>query len=238
MHTVYKITNLVNGKIYIGVHAVIDVNNDDGYMGSGLRIKRAIKKYGREAFKKEILVSFEDGEAAYLAESMVVDEAFIARDDTYNMRCGGRGGSLGIGEKNPQYGMRGEKCPNYGKKASEETRKKLSDATSGEKNPMYGKTGTNSPNYGKPRSEETKKKISASNIGKTFTEETRQKMSDSKNGKKNPMYGRKLSETHKQKLLDSNIGKIRSKETRQKISCAKKESYHIKKETQLTLTGE
>lgn len=48
---IYKTTNLINGKIYIGQ----DKNNNPHYFGSGKKIKRAIKKYGKQNFKKEIL---------------------------------------------------------------------------------------------------------------------------------------------------------------------------------------
>lgn len=48
---IYKTTNLVNGKIYIG----LDTKLKDTYLGSGLYIGRAIKKYGRENFKREII---------------------------------------------------------------------------------------------------------------------------------------------------------------------------------------
>ena len=53
MYTVYKTVNLVNGKYYIGVHKTD--NPYDDYIGSGKLIKRAIKKYGKDSFHKEII---------------------------------------------------------------------------------------------------------------------------------------------------------------------------------------
>lgn len=52
-HIVYLTTNLVNNKIYIGVHSTYDLNDD--YLGSGFALKKAINKYGKEKFKREIL---------------------------------------------------------------------------------------------------------------------------------------------------------------------------------------
>lgn len=90
MNYLYKITNTVNDKIYIGIHKTEDIN--DGYMGSGKVIKAAIKKYGLENFSKEILEFFDTYEAALEREKEIVTDEFLLREDVYNLRRGGTGG--------------------------------------------------------------------------------------------------------------------------------------------------
>lgn len=181
IYIVYKITNLINEKIYIGVHKILNISVDDGYMGSGTAIRDAIKKYGSENFKKEIIEIFNDKESAYSMEAELVNEEFILRKDTYNMKPGGFGG-FRAGIYSPWFGkhhtketkqkmsnaLSGENNPNFGKKLSDESRKKLSDARSGNKHPQYGI----------PLSEEHKTKIS-----------------ESMSGNRNPMYG-KVGKAH------------------------------------------
>lgn len=87
---VYKITNLSNNKIYIGVHKTNNV--DDGYVGSGKVILKAIEKYGIENFNKEILYDFNTYQEALDKEKEIVDDEFLQRKDTYNLRRGGSGG--------------------------------------------------------------------------------------------------------------------------------------------------
>lgn len=76
--------------IYIGQHQTENV--DDGYMGSGIRIRRAIEKYGLENFEKTILFECASAEEMNAKEAEIVNEDFIARDDVYNIKLGGEGG--------------------------------------------------------------------------------------------------------------------------------------------------
>ena len=89
-YTIYKITNKVNNKIYIGKHQTKDPN--DGYMGSGKMLRRAQKKYGIENFIKEILYIFDTEDEMNAKEKELVTEEFCLREDTYNICIGGQGG--------------------------------------------------------------------------------------------------------------------------------------------------
>lgn len=103
-YIVYRTTNLVNGKVYVGVHRT---NPDifDGYIGCGVTNKdkkktvlkgfpAAVRKYGYKNFKRETLFEFPDTEegrkAAYKKEEDIVDEDFIKSSKTYNLCRGGK----------------------------------------------------------------------------------------------------------------------------------------------------
>ncbi len=87
-YIIYKTTNLINNKIYIGQH--ITNNLDDGYLGSGKNLHKAIKKYGKENFKKEILHIFDNFDDMDSKEIELVTEEFVKRSDTYNQIIGGQ----------------------------------------------------------------------------------------------------------------------------------------------------
>ena len=123
-YIVYKTTNKINNKIYIGVHRTnVDIN--DGYIGCGLynseksvkRLKhykfhRAVKKYGASNFIRETLFEFEDSEEgkrqAYKKEAELVNREFLKRKDVYNMVLGGKVPSSIYEKAVCQYAMDGK----------------------------------------------------------------------------------------------------------------------------------
>jgi group I intron endonuclease len=169
----YKITNLINQKVYVGVHSTDNIN--DGYMGSGKQIQAAIKKYGILNFKKEILEYFDTEDQMYLKEAQVVDINFVNDRTTYNMTLGGN--------KPPRNNLTGIKRSaetkqkireaNLGKKASEETKAKMVKSGGHRK--------------GTSQLEETKTKIRNARVTQVFSQSTRKKMSDAKKGKSKPV---------------------------------------------------
>jgi len=86
-HTVYKTTNTLNGKFYVGIHRTQKPN--DRYLGSGKLITAAIQKYGRDAFAKEVLFDFDTEEEMIAKEEEIVTVEFVERVDTYNLVPGG-----------------------------------------------------------------------------------------------------------------------------------------------------
>lgn len=90
-HCLYKTTNNVNGKYYIGIHSTDDI--DDGYLGSGVVLKKAIKKYGKDNFSHEIIECFDSREELSKAEYNYVDMKVVADKKSYNQVLGGDSGS-------------------------------------------------------------------------------------------------------------------------------------------------
>lgn len=158
-YTVYKITNVVNGKYYIGVHST--KNPNDSYMGSGKIIKDALKKYGKDSFKKEVLYIFDTLQDALKKEKELVTEEFVQQKNVYNISLGG-----GMGGKNIN-GLTFK-----GKTHSIETKQKIANASKGRTH-----------NRGKTLTDEHKQKIGAKNAvslkGKIKSKEHKQKIRES-----------------------------------------------------------
>jgi hypothetical protein len=88
-YLIYKTTNKINQKYYYGAHCTNDVN--DGYLGSGIALKKAIEKYGKENFYREIIEFCDSKDDMYLKEKNVVSEHY-KKNECYNMNTGGNGG--------------------------------------------------------------------------------------------------------------------------------------------------
>lgn len=143
------------------MHQTTNIN--DAYMGSGKILNLAIKKYGIENFKREILFVFDNFEEMLLKEAELVTEEFCLRNDTYNLTNGGKGGW--------SYINRSGIVKFKGKTHSELTKLRISNKAKGRSSPFRGKRhdddtkstiGIKSKAWltGRKRSEETKNKIS------------------------------------------------------------------------------
>lgn len=215
---IYLTTNNVNGIIYVGLYT----GKNKNYLGSGKYFKRAVKKYGKENFTKEIL---EDNinDYDYLCEREIYWIKYYDSTNPeigYNLTSGG-GGTLGFeyskesckemseaqkGKKNHNFGKRGKDSPLFGGHHSEEACKKMSEKRQGKDNPFFGKH----------HSPETLEKIGKARKGKTHSPEIIKKMS----GENNPMYGKKGKN-------NPNYGRKNSPETIKKMSMSKTTSKEI-----------
>jgi group I intron endonuclease len=91
-HYIYKTTNLKNGKYYVGMHSTD--NLEDGYMGSGKRLRRSLNKHGKENFKFEILEFLPNRVSLREREKELVNEELVKDDTSMNIKLGGDGGFI------------------------------------------------------------------------------------------------------------------------------------------------
>jgi len=206
-YTIYKITNILNGKFYIGQHQTKDTN--DLYMGSGTSIVNAVSKYGRNNFSKEILYIFESFDEMNVKEIEIVTDALVKNPLCYNQVPGGQFVNLGgkqTSKRSPEH------CKKLGDinrgrkqdpimvarraKTCKDNRAKL---TQEERNVRFGLHGAKNGFFNKHHLEITKQKI-------------RDTIGDSRKGSKNAnatpveLYGKKYG-TKKECFTDLGISK-------------------------------
>lgn len=199
---IYLTTNIINGKKYIGKHYG---ELDDSYLGSGTALLRAIEKYGKQAFKRDILFISKNEKENNIKEKEFIKIFNAVEDENfYNIAEGGDGGNI---------------FKTLPKERQEQLKERARQQCSGSGNPMYGKH----------HSEETKEKLRKIDKSYTQTEEYRQNMSLIKMGKLNGMYGRQHSEESKEKMSLAKKGKYMGKENgnAKGISAYKDENYTI-----------
>lgn len=88
-YLVYRTVNLVNGRFYVGAHETFEIN--DGYLGSGKLLKRAIKKYGIDKFKRTVIARCPSRRAMYRLEKQIISKV-LGDPLCYNIAAGGKGG--------------------------------------------------------------------------------------------------------------------------------------------------
>jgi len=122
-YIIYKTTNKINGKYYIGAHQTKDLK--DHYKGSGIALKAAFAEYGRKNFTREILEICNSADEMYEREAQIVSEAIVNDRNSYNLIKGGKGGP--------------------GTPKPEQQRKKISES-------LLGRSRAGMPNLGRPAS--------------------------------------------------------------------------------------
>jgi len=117
--------NTLDGRFYIGVHKT--TNPNDRYLGSGLHLTAAVKKYGREVFKKEVLFTFKTSEEAYAKEKELVTKELIESGQVYNIATGGVPSIDWLEGERKRTAKRGEKHHQWKKARTADQKKSTSE---------------------------------------------------------------------------------------------------------------
>jgi len=200
---IYKVLNKVNGKIYIGQ----DTKNNPRYLGSGILLRKAIKKYSRENFNKEVIEWCDTKNKLDFLEKFYIRFFNSKAPNGYNLTDGGDGsiGYIWNEEQKKRLSL-----IRTGVKRSEITREKIRESKLGERNPMFGKHQTEESNAKRREHQKivqnqpgVKKKLSEAFKGDNNPMkklENREKVSNS-------LKGKCLSEGHKKKISEARKGK-------------------------------
>ena len=214
---IYLVTNLVNGKTYIGQHKYKNLN--DSYMGTGSLIKAAIKKYGKENFKKEILYSrIKNQDTADDIEKLTISRYRKLGKAEYNILDGGQGVDR-FGFK-PDASFR-EKCKAntlkmWASLSEEERKERISKSAKNRKRTSgWHLSETSKKNIGRgaskevrgPKSLETRRKLSKANKGRKHSPETIEKNRKAHLGLKTGP----ASQERKDKISKALKGKLKGK---------------------------
>lgn len=227
---IYKFTNKINNKVYIGQGKNLQVRIQ-GHLNSyknennNKYFHRSIRKYKIENFQVEILVQEKNLLKPEL-DDLEIDFIRLYNSNNpkfgYNMTTGGEGSN---GYKHTQEAKEKFSKIHKGKKHTQEAKEKIGKASSSRKMSQETKKNVSKVHKGKIVSEETKQKLRDYNLGKKLTEETRKKM---RNKIISQETRKKMSKSHKE-----NLGKKHTKETIEKIRQASlsKESVEKREKT-------
>lgn len=215
-HKIYKYTNKINGKVYIG-RTCQSLSERACGSGSGYRrctyFWRAIQKYGWENFEGEVIEEgLNDSEATQRELFWMEKYQSRDRDKGYNISDS----SLYISDecrKKHCEQTSGVNNPMWHYQYTEEQRERMRQASLGEKNPFYGKHHTEeTKRIISEKKKEYYKAHSGTRLGQKVSKESREKMSKSRKGKycgkDSPRYGIKHTEESKRKMSEHKKGQI------------------------------
>jgi group I intron endonuclease len=203
---IYKATNLINKKFYIGyTTTTLEERQKDHFKrAKNKKINRhfqnAIRKYGKENFKWEIMnfsPLFEIYNEDFKNKTSFAIEILKKLEKHYIISLNAM--KLGYNKTNGGDGT-------HGYSPTKEHRNKISKSTKGRKNTKEHNKKISQAKKGVPRSEEMKKKLQGKNnpmYGKHHTEEAKLKISHAFLGKNNPNYGKPMSEEQKEKISNT-----------------------------------
>ena len=188
---IYKITNKLNGKVYIGQSINIEKRWKQHINDPGYNIHNAIKKYGKENFSFEVLLECPAEMLNNWERDMIALYDCISPKG-YNLTEGGEGY-----RRSEETRLKMSEAKK-GKHHSEEHKRKISESKKGIHRSEETRLKMSNSRKGKHHSEETKIKISNAQKGIPLSEETRLKMSEAKKGKHlREETKHKISESHK-----------------------------------------
>ena len=169
-HYIYKTTCKVTGKFYVGMHSTD--NLEDGYIGSGKRLWRSIRKHGLENHEREILEFLPNRSSLKNREKEIVNEQFLEDPMCMNLQTGGGGGLSGE-EHKKNWIKAGSQAGNAKLKELWETNQEWSECQKEKrkanwKDPLIVEKMLKGFNFtGRAHSEETKQKMRESAANKT-----------------------------------------------------------------------
>ena len=203
---IYKITNIINNKVYIGK----DTKNNPNYFGSGLLIKRSIQKYGKENFLKEVIDNCDSAIELSTKESYWINYYNSITPNGYNISKGGDGGDTYTNHPNKEEYSKNKSIASKKMWENEDYRKNFIKTHTGIKKSEETKKKISLSNKNKPKSDNHKKSLSIAwerrKIEHPHTKETLEKM-------KNSMLGKNAKNTYK--LIDPNNNEFFVKNIRQ-----------------------
>lgn len=162
-YILYKTTNLVNGKFYVGKHKTS--NLDDGYLGSGKLLQRAVRKHGFSNFQREVLEFCDSTQELNEAEKRFITEEMVSDPNCYNLTLGGDGGFNGLNRTHSKEHLASIATVESRRKGGNNSARGFAWATPEQLKEWASKGGASSSTKGQTRTEEVRRKMSLAHLG-------------------------------------------------------------------------